>query len=112
MNRKKLINGSNHQATKIINRSLVLKMICTGTNLSRIDIARQTGLSKMSISNIVNALISEGFVAEKSGHPGLQSGGSSGRKPVFLTADKSHYTALGIYISRDLCRCNPRKSDV
>ncbi len=101
MANKKLINGSNHQSSKIINRSLVLKMICTGTNLSRVDIARQTGLSKMSITNIVNGLISEGFVSEKSESQETISTGSSGRKPVYLMANTEIYLAVGLYISRD-----------
>lgn len=101
MAKKKLINGSNHQSSKIINRSLVLKMICTGTNLSRIDIARSTGLSKMSITNIVNALISDGLVLEKNESQETLSTGSSGRKPVFLNANTGIYLVLGLYISRD-----------
>ncbi len=101
MQKKKLINGSNHQSSKIINRSLVLKMICTGKSLSRIDIARQTGLSKMSITNIVNGLISEGFVSEKSEVQEAPSSGASGRKPVVLTANTDKYLVPGLYISRD-----------
>ena len=101
MGKKKLIEGSNHQSSKIINRSLALKMICTGTNLSRIDIARQTGLSKMSITNIVSSLISEGFVSERSEPQESQSSGSSGRKPVLLSANTEIYLTLGLYISRD-----------
>lgn len=101
MQKKKLINGSNHQSSRIINRSLVLKMICTGNNLSRVDMARQTGLSKMSITNIVNGLISEGFVSEKTESQDVQPTGSSGRKPVYLTANTGKYLVLGLYVSRD-----------
>ncbi|MBC7960787.1 MAG: MarR family transcriptional regulator, partial [Vallitaleaceae bacterium] len=57
--------GSNHQDTKIRNRSLVLKLICTTSNISRIDISKMTGLSKMSVTNIVNELIAEGYVIEQ-----------------------------------------------
>ena len=98
---KKLVNASNHQSSKIINRSLVLKMICTGTNLSRVDIARRTGLSKMSITNIVNGLINEGFVLEKSESQEAAPTGSSGRKPVYLAANPDIYLVPGLYISRD-----------
>ena len=101
MAKRKLIDGSNHQATKIINRSLVLKMICTWGNLSRIDIARRTGLSKMSITNIVNELISEGFVIETGSFGDIFAGTTSGRKPVVLAANTGKYQILGVYISRD-----------
>lgn len=101
MGKNILIKGSNHQSSKIINRSLVLKMICTGTKLSRVDIARQTGLSKMSITNIVNGLISDGFVGEIIESQPNQSIVSSGRKPVFLDVNTDKYLALGLYISRD-----------
>jgi Transcriptional regulator/sugar kinase len=101
MKRNKLISGSNHQSTKTTNRALVLKMICTGRNFSRIDISRQTGLSKMSITNIVSELINEGYIIEKGIHQEAPSNGSSGRKPVFLDINTEKYMVMGIYISRD-----------
>lgn len=95
------ILGSNPKSTKIQNRALVLKMICTGSEISRIDISRQTGLSKMSITNIVNDLINEGFVADQSEKSEPINNASVGRKPIFLVPDTNTYLALGIYISRD-----------
>jgi predicted NBD/HSP70 family sugar kinase len=101
MKEKTSILGSNHQSTKIQNRALVLKMICTGVNVSRIDISRQTGLSKMSITNIVTELINEGFVVDQAEKAELSNNASVGRKPIFLAPDTSTFMALGIYISRD-----------
>jgi predicted NBD/HSP70 family sugar kinase len=101
MKEKTLILGSNHQSTKLQNRALVLKLISTGTIVSRIDISRQTGLSKMSITNIVNELITEGFVVNQAEQTGLSKNVSLGRKPIFLAPNTSIYMALGIYISRD-----------
>lgn len=101
MKEKTSILGSNHQSTKIQNRALVLKIICTGSNVSRIDISRQTGLSKMSITNIVNELVNEGFVVDLAEKTELSNSGAVGRKPIFLAPDTSTYTALGLYISRD-----------
>lgn len=92
------VQGSNHQSTKIQNRSIVLKMICTGTNITRIDISRQTGLSKMSITNIVNELKDEGYVTDQGGQ---LKNDSKGRNPVPLKPDTEIYRVLGIYISRD-----------
>lgn len=98
MRGKSPLQGSNHQFTRIKNRAIVLKMICTGTNVSRIDISRQTGLSKMSISNIVNELIDAGFVTDQSG---IMKNDSIGRNPISLEPDTNIHRILGIYISRD-----------
>ena len=93
-----LERGSNHQSTKIQNRCMVLKIICTGTNVTRIDISRQTGLSKMSISNIVNELIAESYVTDEAGQ---LKNDSIGRNPISLEPNTEIYRVLGIYISRD-----------
>ncbi len=93
-----IIKGINHQSTKIRNRAIVLKLICTGTNVSRIDISRRTGLSKMSVTNIVNELIDNGYVTDKYGE---LKNDSIGRNPVLLRPDTNIYRVLGIYISRD-----------
>lgn len=93
--------GSNHQDIKIRNRSLVLKMVCTGANISRINISRLTGLSKMSITNIVNELISDGYVIEQDSPPEVQETVCSGRKPVYLEPRTDKFFIVGIYISRD-----------
>lgn len=92
------MQGSNHQSTKIQNRAIVLKMICTGANVTRIDLSRQTGLSKMSISNIVNELIEEGYVTDQTGQ---LVNDSIGRNPISLEPNTNNHRALGIYISRD-----------
>jgi transcriptional regulator of PTS gene len=99
---KSRILGANNQSTKMQNRALVLKMICTGTNVSRIDISRQTGLSKMSITNIVSELISEGLVViQPEQTDSSNSSAAIGRKPVSLAPDTGHHIVLGLYIARD-----------
>ena len=94
--------GSNHKATKMRNRCLVLKMVCTNSEISRIDISRLTGLSKMSITNIVSELINEGFIMEQLEPSEAKQNAPSGRRPVFLYPSSDNYFALGIYISRDI----------
>lgn len=98
MGRNSQERGSNHHLTKIQNRSMVLKMICTGKNITRIDISRQTSLSKMSVSNIVNELIAEGYVAEEAEQ---LKNNSIGRNPISLKPNTEIHRVLGIYISRD-----------
>lgn len=93
--------GSNNQNTKLRNRALVLRLICTVSDASRINIARQTGLSKMSITNIVNELIRDGFVKECVENSSNESKPSTGRKPVLLVPDCETHAVIGLYISRD-----------
>jgi transcriptional regulator of PTS gene len=101
MKEKHTNRGSNNQNTRIRNRALVLRLICTQQDASRVSIAKQTGLSKMSVTNIVNELIQEGFVKEHTCD--LSNGGkpSTGRKPVLLVPDCETHAVIGVYISRD-----------
>lgn len=101
MKTKNTNHGSNNHNTKIRNRALVFRLICTGENVSRIGIARQTGLSKMSISNIVAELIRDGFVREQKESPSKLKKPSTGRTPVVLVPDCETYAVIGLYISRD-----------
>lgn len=98
MEANSLVRGSNHQSTKIQNRLMVLKLICTGTDVSRIEISRQTGLSKMSVTNIVNELIAEGYVTDRAGQ---LKNDSIGRNPISLEPNTDIYRVVGIYIARD-----------
>lgn len=58
-------SGSNNQDVKQKNRMLVLKLITVNKGVSRVDIAKMTGLSKMTVGNIVTELIEQGIVTEK-----------------------------------------------
>ena len=59
----------------------------------------QTGLSKMSISNIVAELIRDGFVREQKESPSKLK--TVNRKdPVVLVPDCETYAVIGLYISR------------
>lgn len=89
--------GKNQQDLKKQNRALILKLICTGRCSSRADIARQTGLAKMTVTNVISELISAGFIVE-----GLTSEKTTvGRKAIFLHPTKNNYFSVGIYLSRD-----------
>lgn len=90
--------GINQKSTKLQNKSLVLKTICTNADITRIDIAKKTGLSKMSITNIVNELIEERYVIDRNDKLVTNS---VGRNPIILSPDLSYHTVLGLYISRD-----------
>src|SRR4051812_3717622 len=46
------------------NRSLVLQTLYRSTTQSRADIARETGLTRVTVSDLVSELIAEGLIRE------------------------------------------------
>mgnify|MGYP002520461623 CR=1 FL=1 len=55
--------GFNNTHLKYRNRGIVLRLIAN-EDLSRIDITKRMGLTRMAITNIVSELIAEGYVVE------------------------------------------------
>lgn len=56
--------GQNCLQPKRHNRGLVVRQLLTGVCSSRVELARMTGLSKMTVTNIVSELIEQRFVEE------------------------------------------------
>lgn len=101
MNSKK---GTNNQDIKRQNKLLILKMIATGSGLSRVDIAHKTGLTKMTVGNLIAELIEENLISESEHTSGSETENKYGRKPItFSISDRSPCT-LGILIKRELCQ--------
>ncbi|WP_420628911.1 ROK family transcriptional regulator [Candidatus Leptofilum sp.] len=67
------------QHTKQHNARLVLKTIYTAGDVSRADVARMTGLTRATVSNIVAGLLDKGLVAESGYGPSL-----GGKPPILL----------------------------
>lgn len=96
--------GSNNQDVKRKNKLLILKMIATGNGLSRVEIAHNTGLTKMTVGNLISELIEENLVSEKEYAIDNAAENKYGRKPMtFSISDQSPCT-LGILIKRELCQ--------
>lgn len=102
--------GSNSQDIKQKNRILILKMIAINRGISRVDIARITGLSKMTVGNLVTELIEDGFVIEQT-YTELKkrnlvdsAGSTSGRKPIMLILSPQSPCICGMLIKRKLCQ--------
>ena len=74
-----------------INRFLVVNCLREKRQLSRIDLARELGLTPAAITHITSDLIREGYIRESG------SGRSSrGRKPVLLELNSSAAYAIGV----------------
>lgn len=69
----------------------VLRLIWEESAISRADIARRTGLSRSTVSDIVAALLPSGLVAEVG--QGISSGG---RRPIVLEFQDSASVILGV----------------
>ncbi len=89
--------GKNLQSVKVDNRNLVLKLICTGQCETRMEITNRTGLTKMTVTNIISELIDEGWIKQS----GTFSKSGPGRKSFGLQVDESKIRSIGIYISRE-----------
>lgn len=76
---------------KKINQSIVLEMIRSHCPISRAEIAELSGLTKGTVSTIVNKLIKDKLVYEIG--PGRSSGG---RRPVMLMFNKGAGYAIGV----------------
>lgn len=84
----------NAEYTKKYNRNLVIKLLMAEP-MFRSELARKTGLTRATISNIVDELIAEGLVLEEKGT--VQK---KGRTPVPLILNETGLYAVGVYMSR------------
>ncbi|MCX7842361.1 MAG: ROK family transcriptional regulator [Clostridia bacterium] len=98
---RRLKEASNLSTIKNNNRSLILRVLNAMGQVSRADLARITGLTKTSITNIAGELIKEGLVYETG-----TADSPSGRKPIMLNLNEQALNAIGVYISRDFVYTN------
>lgn len=78
-----------------VNRRLVLDLFRDGSRLSKADVVRLTGLTKPSVSAIVDELLREGLLADA----GLgESGAGGGRRPRLLEFNPASAAYVGIHL--------------
>ena len=78
---------------RLLNTSRVMREIWINKQISRIQIAKNLGLDKSTISSIVARLLDAGIIKE---HAEGEAGPQGGRKPVYLTLNRSYACVLGI----------------
>ncbi|MDA8481028.1 ROK family transcriptional regulator [Citrobacter sp. Awk 4] len=96
MNKKK---GFNINDVREANRLSVLRLLATNKMMSRAELARHTGLTKMTLSNLIQDMIAEDLVAESQQLPDDYQ---TGRKPVLLMISPDSPCILGVLIRRDV----------
>ncbi len=85
-----------HQLTKQHNRDLVLRTIFEHESISRAEIARQTQLTRATVSDLVAELIEAGLVEE------VGYGSSSGGKnPILLVLKANSRYLIGCNLAQD-----------
>ena len=90
--------GANAQDIRLGNRCLVLKTIATRPFISRGEIAEATGLTRMTMSNIISELMRGGIVSERSVN--RPDSGTVGRRPIGLDIADGAPCVCGISIGR------------
>src|SRR3954463_7757200 len=80
-----------HQQTRTFNQQLVLRALHDRSLLSRADLARLTGLTRTSVSDLVATLIDDGLIEE------VGRGQSSGGKtPILLRVAPDGRHVIGL----------------
>ncbi len=91
------IKGKNSISSKQYNRGLILRLIATQTCHTRVELARATGLTKMTVTNIVSEYIEKGILEESE----AQETELRGRNPMELCISKKAPKLVGLLIFRD-----------
>lgn len=77
------------------NRALVLQTLYTAGAQSRADVARQTGLTRVTISDLVGDLIAEGLVIEL----GQREDARPGKPATLIDVDREAFHIIGVDLS-------------
>lgn len=77
------------------NRSLLLQSLFHQGAMSRADLSRETGLTRVTISDLVADLIADGFVAEM----GVREASGPGKPAILVDIDRAGHRIVGIDLS-------------
>lgn len=89
------MQGSNSKQNKAINLRLVLSQIVTEGPISRVEISRNTHLTKQTITNMVDQLLAVGLIKEL----GVKKEGSVGKPSQMLMLNKAAAYTFAFKIS-------------
>ncbi|KQZ80819.1 ROK family transcriptional regulator [Mesorhizobium sp. Root157] len=91
--------GSNQEGTSAHNRRVMIEALRLNGTLSRADLARATGLTKQAVSNIIEELEDDGFVAALEA---VRKGRGQPSTPYTLVPERAF--AIGLQIDRYVTR--------
>ena len=84
---------------KNINRAIILEEIVKNEPVSRSDLAKITGLNKVTVSSQISDLLDEKLLIEKKSEN--SPGTSGGKKPILLFLNKKCAYSLGLELKKD-----------
>ncbi len=84
-----------HHIMREVNRGILLDILRSGGRMSRVDLARRAGLSKPTVSNIVEGLLEENLVREVGTGPSRRQGG---RPPSLLEYNGAALSLVGVHL--------------
>lgn len=91
------MSGGSLRSLRELNRLRVIDTLRHHGTASRADIARETGLSRATVSSLVSDLVEAGLVAEQvADSAGAGSAAQAGRPPVLLGLEPSAGAAVGV----------------
>ncbi|GIG54725.1 ROK family transcriptional regulator [Demequina activiva] len=79
------------------NRALVLQALYRGGGMSRADVAREVGLTRVTISDLVGDLIAENLVIEL----GIRPDSRPGKPATLLDINRSGFSIIGLDLSHN-----------
>jgi predicted NBD/HSP70 family sugar kinase len=82
--------------TRIKNATILLRLLLKQDSISRVELSRITGLTKTTISSIINEFIALGIVEESS----TISTGNVGKSPIPLHIRKDAVHTIGVHLGR------------
>lgn len=77
------------------NRSLVLQTLFHQGAMSRADLSRETGLTRVTMSDLVAELIADGYVAER----GMREVTGPGKPAILVDLDREGHRIIGLDLS-------------
>src|SRR6218665_3338467 len=80
------------------NRALVLQTLYHSGAMSRADLSRETGLTRVTISDLVAEFIADGIVVEK----GIRETAGPGKPPILIDIDREGHQIIGLDLSGPL----------
>ncbi len=93
-----MAKGLNIDSLKRINRGLVFRLLATERSCSRIDLAKESKLTKMAISNIISEFLEKGLVTEDP-----EIGRATRSNPIQLSLSPAAPKVLGVLLHRKSC---------
>jgi glucokinase-like ROK family protein len=94
-----MMKKSTQESTKLHNSRLVLSTIYRQGEVSRVDVARQTGLTRTTVSEVVGRFIQEGLVVETGVSPSR-----GGKRAILMRVEDDARHLIGIDLANSAFR--------